>query len=756
MFPGIRVFIGRKIDPRPQRLRGDLLFGCRNRESEEKVKGRIRRALGPATGLMVLLLSGGLMLGAEPSQQPQLPAPIDPQRVQDQDDMKWSDYKPIPGVNWADPALKPTRRQFRVALVAIDFDDQPFVITQPKQKELFGNPQIDPVPRDKVAQFYADFFNTPSSVNYGQTINGYWMEQSRGKIGIAKLDAFGPYRMPKKLFQYGLNEYGQETAAPAGFVADGRMEPDADSLWARDAGADIKSKYDGVLRIYAGYDETGVWQEFGEMKFTSRDAIPPEWGNPDATKPRWVVTRYVPWTSWKAGAQQWGLSSMRQGENSGTITHEIAHLMFRVGDNNNNPYSQPYHRVGTGPWDIMDRGSFNGPGGPHRRWVVPPTEGAAMPAGLMLRSKLLHDFLPEKAVLHLNRNGLAQSGLAVGRVVARAFEAGSGQLSGITVTLDGDEPRDRTPLEDINQNPLAHRPEFNYYTVEVVQRVGYDSFTPDNGVLITKNKYGGATDGTGRGGQVSETAANSLNTRIATGAPSAGTEGRGAGGRGGRAGGGGTCGYNCFAWVIDAHPEDMKMVDFKKANGETVMRTVADYRQLNDALFHAGLNSGSQYEWQDPHNRLHFYIVAVGIQSNNGARSYTIGVRSLDGSGPQKRGVAIANATAQRATDTIRTCMFTLTNTGMPAVTDAALHPHDVNAYLGSDIYRLSVTVEGAGWSAHLRNGALAAIPFGATLGVPVIMTRAGNAAATGTVTLKGVSESDPGKRAVSTCAVRR
>ena len=29
------------------------------------------------------------------------PAPIDPQRVQDQDDMTWADYKPIPGTNWA-------------------------------------------------------------------------------------------------------------------------------------------------------------------------------------------------------------------------------------------------------------------------------------------------------------------------------------------------------------------------------------------------------------------------------------------------------------------------------------------------------------------------------------------------------------------------------------------------------------------------------------------------------------------------------
>lgn len=119
--------------------------------------------------------------------------PIDPQIIQDQDEMTWSDYKPIPGKNWAGPSLKPGR-QMRIALIAIDFPDQPFVITQPKHSELFGNPQIDAIAREKVAQFYADFYNTPSEINHGNTINGYWMEQSRGQVGVAKIDAFGPYR----------------------------------------------------------------------------------------------------------------------------------------------------------------------------------------------------------------------------------------------------------------------------------------------------------------------------------------------------------------------------------------------------------------------------------------------------------------------------------------------------------------------------------------------------------------------------------
>ena len=117
--------------------------------------------------------------------------PADPQVVQDQDEMTWDDYRPIPGMNWADPSLKP-EREFRMALVAVDFSDQPFVMTLPKGSDPFGNPQIDPVDRSEIPQFYTDFWLKPSAVNHGQTINGYWMEQSRGKFGITKLEAFGP------------------------------------------------------------------------------------------------------------------------------------------------------------------------------------------------------------------------------------------------------------------------------------------------------------------------------------------------------------------------------------------------------------------------------------------------------------------------------------------------------------------------------------------------------------------------------------
>jgi hypothetical protein len=225
-----------------------------------------------------------------------------------------------------------------------------------------------------------------------------------------------------------------------------------------------------------------------------------------------------------------------------------------------------------------------------------------------------------------------------------------------------------------------------------VQRIGYDSFTPDNGVLISKN----------------------LNEEIRR------------------------AGFHPFTWVIDAHPEDIKMVDFKRPNGEPVMRTVADYRQLNDALFHAGLNSGSQYEWEDTPNRLHFYVVDIHKDAK-GVLSYTIGVQSLDGAGPQKRGVSLAVADS-------RNCTFKLTNTG------AGVEPPDAVASLNHDIYRLSVSVDGQGPSAQLQN-ALAAVKFGESKTVPVSIQRGRRAS--GTVTLKAVSVSDPAKIAQAACVIK-
>lgn len=601
-------------------------------------------------------------------------APIDPQIVQDQDEMTWNDYRPIPGKNWADPALRP-EREFRMALVAVDFSDQPFVMTLPKGSDLFGNPQIEPVKREEIPQFYADFWLKPSAVNHGQTINGYWMEQSRGKFGITKLEAFGPYRMPRPLWAYGLNEHKQNNSTPDGSTAKYRMEREIDSLWKADRG-DLKGNYDAILRIYAGYDETGVWQEFGEMKFNNKDEIPAEWGNPNPAMPRWVPTRYVEWTSWKAGQMMWGLSSIRQGENSGTITHELGHFAFRIGDNNNNPYIEPYRRVGSGTWDMMDRGSFNGPGGPHMRWVVPPIAGASMPAGLMVRNRLVNEFISEKDLIVTSRDGLASSAPVIARITARAVEPLPGEYAGMIVRLDGSEPYDKTPATDPAMDPLSPGiPRFNYYSLEVVQRIGYDSFCPDNGVLLAMN-----TDGEGRNGGPNQ--------------------------------------FNCFNWVIDAHPEDIDMIDYVKPDGEKVMRTVADYRQLNDALFHAGLNSGSEFEYVDEHNRLHFYMLDIH-RNEQAILSYTVAVRSLDSDVVREAATLAAPKTASK-----------ISGEGIVEFTVS-----------GDDIVRLKAEIKGKGWEVRLYNE-LAAPTSGNSVKVPVYVKGSAGCDKKAVITLSSVSES--------------
>ena len=616
--------------------------------------------------------------------------PLDRQVVLDQDDMTWDHYRPIPGIAWTDPRHIPSERTIRIAMLLADFDDHDFVMTMPKHSDPFGNPQVAPVTRDQIPQFYADFWNKPQAVNHFRSVHEYWMELSHGRIGV-EMVPYGPYRMP--------GSYTQISNATL------------DSIWRADQGPEVHEGYDLIMRIYAGYDETTVWQEFGEMKFQTRDDITRDFCNPDPSQPCWMNTRYTDWTSWLAGSYLWSNSAITMGESSGSIRHEISHAAFRIGDNNNNPYVEPYRRVGSGPWDVMDRGSFNGPGGPHSRYLIPVTYGGSAPAGLLLRQRMYFGFTESGQVLILSRDGLVRSGPAVSRVTARAVKPLPGEMTGIVVRLDGDLPHDRTPWEDPVTNPLSQGvQDYNDYTVEVVQRIGYDSFSPTHGVLITKNKD-----------QASPV--------------------------------GGPNSFNLFNWVIDANPQDIQVVDFYRPNGEAVMRTVADYRQLNDATFHAGLNSGSEYEWVDRHNRLHFYVLDLH-HSPEGILSYTLGVRSLDGSGPQVRGVAAAPAEEQ---DVLREgrVQFTVGNTGAPTNPPADAHPEAPAAHFGTDIYRLSVFVDGAGWAAQLKN-AILAVPFGESRHVPVFVEHAENAADTAVITLRVASESDPSMAATASYTVER
>lgn len=582
------------------------------------------------------------------------PEPVDPRSWVLPENMTWNDYKPLPGIDWRSANIQP-ERVLKGALIIVDFPDREFILSRSVGSEIAGNPiGVGNVPREKIGDFWVNFLNKPQPLNNYRTINEYWRENSYGKWAV-ELDSFGPYRMDFNEFEYGLNEFGQLANMPPGFTGKNlRTEAVAK------AQADIEAseeKYDFTFILHAGYDESGVWQEFGEMMFQNGEAITDPFGPPFAGMPNSAVTRYVPWTSWYAAKSIWSSASRGvsiQGENDGmgTFAHEFGHIM-NLGDNYNNPYGIPVSRSYSGPWELMSRGSFNGPAGPHTRWMVLPTLGGSAPSHHMLRNKIKQGFLSNDQYLQLDRDHLAQTGPVFADILARAVPVGTDfgrtGLHGINISMV-----DLTPPNSLNDDWRADMQRgakwYDNYTVEVVDRVGFDSFAPDSGVLLAKTKN-------------AESAPN--------------------------------------IWVIDSHAEDINQVDFKRPDGTEAMYSKGDYRQLSDSLFKAGTGSGVVSEYRDEHNRLHFYILDKKYDSE-GALSYRIGVRHMDGAGQFERGVAAASSAAEPAAPgRIAVYHFSVTNTGET-----------------TDLIRLQAKTE-AGWETVLQNNVVE-VEAGETVEIPV------------------------------------
>jgi M6 family metalloprotease-like protein len=562
---------------------------------------------------------------------------------------------------------------------------------------------------------------------------------------------------------------------------------DAAVAWADHVSAADRNALDNFFVVSAGQDESGTWQEFGEMQFTggpsAPDTVPDSLGPPNAEiTQNWAATRYIPWTSWRSAATVWPSASgnsSTEGEGSGmaVYAHELTHNLG-ISDNYNNPYIAPFQRAATGYWSMMSRGSFNGPGGTHTRWNIPSTMGTALGSQHVLRDKIKLGFVTPPNFTDVNRNGLATSGLVVLDILAREVDPGGSAQSGIRINLDGGDqtvacavmatPRllaaasavgdtnikvdsvagftvnsdyivgDRgndemvrvqsvgnagaggsgitftTPLTkahaatEIVSNRLtcSGGSGFNNYNLEVVQQLGADSFQPDTGVLIEKNR---TSEGT-------------------------------------------SCGtFTCFAWVVDAHPTDINMLDFHRPDGTDQWVTTGDPRQLTDAAFHAGLNSGSLYEWEDTRNNLHFYIIDKHVDEHGQVR-YKVAVQNISGNGSHQRGVDVPDATPVSLGGNNGYCNFQLNNTGTFA-NFANPHPENVDSLAANDVYRLSASATGNGWHAQLGN-ALASAAFGASTEVPVYVTRDAGADTYGSIQLTATSVSDGTKTDVGTCSL--
>ncbi|KAF2966094.1 hypothetical protein GQX73_g7457 [Xylaria multiplex] len=637
---------------------------------------------------------------------------LDPQNIVLPDNMTWADYVAPPGTTWSDPSRKGSDRNFDIALVVVDYPDKPFVITQEAGSTPFKNPQpiVSGLSRDEVPAFYRDFLNKPSELNRMHTLHEYWMEDSGGRYGV-DLTVFGAYEMPSLSYQYGVDdERGgfNPDACPAAGPCSVDLRTDALGAWRADVGNETADAFELVFILSAGQDESSTWQEFGEMLFQTPEDVTPEFGPPDGSIPNWAHTRYVNWTSWASASVIWpnaGGGSSTQAESSGmsTYAHELSHLLG-IGDNYNNPYSTPARRDYAGPFSMLSRGSFNGPGGPHTRWQIPAQQGGALGSPHTMGDKLRINLVDASKVLMISSAALPASGLVTAEITARVVSPSATQLMGLHIDIG----TDLSPACNTSTDPYCDGGRYRFYDLEVIDRMGADSFQPDHGVMISKTK-------------------NSSNT-----AP--------------------------FQWVIDANPQDIDVVDFYRPDGTPSYFTIGDYRQLADALFHVGTRSGSQFEYVDEPNRLHFYLLSTR-RDEAGVLHYTVAVRSLDGNGASTQGVKlaagiVAKDKTAKATGKGVTCAFQLTNSGKYVASDA-VHPQDLSAYLTSDVYRLSAKVDGRGWRVELPN-ALAAAGYGEGTAVNVAVGAAANAASSAVVTLTATSESDPTISTTAKCQVRK
>ena len=299
---------------------------------------------------LLILLSFSAAYAAEPRGLEKFPNPIDPQSWLLQRDMTWSDFNPNPVIDWK-TELNPASLDNKFAhsgnspnqpiiggLLLFEYLDRKFISrgeagSDPLGYYLFnqdGSGMQDTVTKNPMynvpkliaqekgidikdvtdtmfARWWADFLNKSLAVNNGTSIDEFWRECSYGKWAT-ELDPYGPFTIPYFEFETMGYDHGSSfqtyrdvppsfRTGASGTGNGASFDTQARTL-AVAQGVPFET-FDFFFYLHAGYDESGVWQEFGQSQFATRKDIPYELGPGPRMKkveefftenPEWLAT----------------------------------------------------------------------------------------------------------------------------------------------------------------------------------------------------------------------------------------------------------------------------------------------------------------------------------------------------------------------------------------------------------------------------------------------------------------------------------
>ena len=306
---------------------------------------------------------------------------------------------PLPAVGYA-PQFGPVSGVIRVLVIAAAFPDDNYTLS------------IDQVKH-----------------NWFGSVAAYYHEVSNGKLTIVG-DMYGWYMLPYRKSHYGMNCLSINDADCSGADASWQVAQDAVNLAEKDPTAKINFlNYDYYIFIHSGY---------GQESSAVKDDV-------------WSVT-YMSGVYIQTNSRTITLFSVvPELETPGDVPNGVWCLEFGHDLGLPDLYNTATHKTILGPWELMDKGSWNG---------NPP---GSSPAHMTAWDKIQLGFISGSQLATVNPG-------VTSTFTVDPTEIASNGVHAIEIPLGSDAE---------SSNPSQ------YYLVEVRSLTGFDAALPAAGVLIT-------------------------------------------------------------------------------------------------------------------------------------------------------------------------------------------------------------------------------------------------------------------------------